>query len=706
MDRLELRDFSGGISEQYAPEAFSERQWSKLKGFVIDTDYTIRSQWAAQSIGSLTDVAAVHGFRGNINSYLVARKTDGTIWWAIAPTNSASYTTANAISWTQLTTDEDDVAIAPSVYYRFIGEVLLPVKALGEVNALLLNAASTAVANAVAIYENDNYDPPTDTRRLLARQWSRREPVDQPNLIDPLVGENKATATAMSFTVVSTPGSPNQFWKTIERNSVTFTGGTTSTVAGTRWTVANDGDYPIRLRYAQIGSGTEQSPQTSEDIVDEDDNIIIVEPKDSYTHTSAIPYNNTPSQTVLQARIAGTIVTELESDIRVGIVLGTYPLAMRDVMPRANVGTMWRNRLILGDIQKRRNPSADWSSSNSDRAKFALFYSEVEPDSFREQAILYAGSGESQIVGMHVLDDYLITVSSAETEIDGVRLFRGTLDYLRLQNNEVTLSINVLRGGIGPAQESGVATQNLSPSCVWPEAGVVVFLDSLGGIWYTDGVETDRLDKTGPIMPDVTTPNDEVAALGKYLFAWRAGRLLVLNILTGVRGESATAAWTELVLPTGATGVKSFCPVGGNMYFVMDGKVWRFAMSRNNQADTERASFNNTKVTLTVSTATIADQDKHTKVNWFNYGMRARGRTAQAIVKEAKMIAGPALDPTTVTYVTPLNRQIQDRDEFVVKCGIGFRTEGSAEITMEGDVQVESVSFWTSGLRASRPANG
>jgi len=675
MERLELRDFSGGISEQYAPEGFSERQWAKLKGFVIDTDYSIRSQWAAQSIGSLTDVAAVHGFRGNENSYLVALKTNGTLWWCVAPTNSATYTTANSVVWTQLTTDEDSKAIAASVYYRFIGEVLLPVKALGEVNALLINAATTQVDNAIGIYENDNYDPPTDTRRLLARQWTRREPVDQPNLIDPLVGEDKQQPTAWSG------NAKEEEWTQITG----FTSGTTSTVTGTRWTIANDGDYTVRIKLQGVP-----------------DTIANVAAKDSYTHTSALGLSQ-----VLEVRIFDADApAAARSAVRVGITLGTYPLAQRDVMPRANVGTMWRNRLILGDIQKRRNPSAAWSSSNRDRAKFALFYSEVEPDSFREQAILYAGSGESQIVGMHVLDDYLITVSSAETEIDGVRLFRGTLDYLRLQNNEVTLSINVLRGGIGPAQESGIATQNLSPSCVWPEAGVVVFLDSLGGIWYTDGVETDRLDKTGPIMPDVTTPNDEVAALGKYLFAWRAGRLLVLNILSGVRGESATAAWTEVVLPTGAANVKSFCPVGGNMYFVMNGQVWRFAMSRNNQADTERASFNGTKVLLTVASATIADQDKHAKVNWFNYGVRARGRTALAIVRDAKMIAGPALDATTASYTTALNRQIQDRDEFVVKCGVGFRTEGSAEITMEGDVQIESMSFWTSGLRASRPANG
>lgn len=717
MERLDLKDFSGGISEQYAPEGFSERQWSKIKGFVIDTDYTLRSQWAAQSIGTLDfrtplmppvpegangnldNVAVVSGFRGNSNSYIVALDLTGKLWWTIAPGNDDNYGTCNLTVWYPLK-DDSGVEMPSEPYYRFISEILWFDKKVGEVNALLVNSASLGVDYAFAIYENDNYDSgdPID-ERIRVKIWDRRFPVDKPNLIDPLVGEKNtnetATSTAMSFTATDT-------WQTFERGSTIFTGGTTSTQPGTKWTVANDGDYTIQLRTARIGSGTEENPEFSSFITG-------VESKDSYTHTEAIPYT-TPNQTLLQVRISPAEVDEYGSDItsdtRVGITLGTYPLAMRNVMPRANVGTMWRNRLILGDIQKRRNPSADWTAANNQkRAKYGVFYSEVEPDSFREQAILYAGSGESQIVGMHVLDDYLITVSSAETETDGLRLFRGTLDYLRLQNNEVTLNVNVLRGGVGPAQEAGVATENLSPSCIWPEAGVVVFLDSLGGVWYTDGVETDRLDKTGPRMPDVCTPFDEVSALGKYLFVWRDGRLLVLNILSGVRGETATAAWTEIVLPEHDT-VRSFLPLDGSMYFVMDGQVWRFAMSRNDDSDVERARFDGTPVVLTIASATISNQDKHSKVNWFNYGMRARGRTSSSFVRSAKMIAGPALDTTTSSYTTSLNRQLQDRDEVVVKCGIGFRTEGSAEITLEGDVQVESMSFWTSGLRASRPANG
>lgn len=686
MERLDLRDFSGGISEQYAPEGFSERQWSKLKGFIIDTDYTLRSQWAGQSIGTreereegepqvpllasgnLTEVAAISGFRGNSNSYLVAMKTDGTLWWTFAPARDASFDDANLSIWYPLLLDKDNQVIVPEPYRRFVCEILLFDQTIGEVNALLLNA-TTSNENAIAIYENDNYTEGVSpiTSRVKVKQWSRRYPKDKPNLIDPLVGENKSGSNAT--TIAESISAPAGTWTVIP----TFTGN------GTKWTIANDGIYPVEVR---VNTGS---------------TITTVQPLDSYTHTSALG-----SGQKLQVRAVAITGSSL---VRVGITLGTYPLGMRNVMPRANVGTMWRNRLILGDIRKRLDPTKEWEATgNQKRAKYGLFYSEVEPDSFREQAILYAGSGESQIVGMHVLDDYLITVSSAETETDGLRLFRGTLDYLRLQNNEVTLNINVLRGGIGPSQESGIATENLNPSCVWPEAGVVVFLDSLGGVWYTDGVETDRLDKTGPTMPDVCTPFDEVAALGKYLFAWRDGRLLVLNILSGVRGETATAAWTELVLPEHET-VRSFCPLDGSMYFVMDGQVWRFAMSRNNPSDTERACFDDLPYQLTVATATLSDQDKHSKINWFNYGMRSRKRSYGGVVK-AVMYAGPALDPNSAKYEVELNRELQERDELVVKCGIGFRTEGSAEFTLYGDIQIESMSFWTSGIRMSRPEGG
>jgi hypothetical protein len=648
MQRVDLTDFSGGISEQYNQDSFTERQWSKLKGFVIDSDYTVRSQWAAQSLGDVSGgVKAVSGFTGSSNSYLVAISNTGAVWYAVAPSESANFGTVNGTSWTQLT------GISSNTDYRFITEVLLPVTGLGEVNALLLHSVSGST-NAYAIYEDDT------TSSIAVKEWDRFYPVDQPNLVDPLPGESKDTIDAKSFTATTS-------WTAIS----TFSNTTTP------WTIANDGNFPFDVR---IGTGS---------------TITTVAPKDSYTHTVALSAGQG-----LQVQSTGG-----NSDGRVGIILAEFPLARRNVMPRANTGCMWRNRLILGDINTRRDPNLAWTASgNIQRSPYALYYSEVFPDTFYEQAILFAGSGESQILGMHVLDDYLITISSPATESDGLRLFRGTLNYLDLQAGDANIVINVLRGGIGPARDLGTGG-NRFPSCVWSEAGIVVFLDKLGGVWYTDGVEVDRLDRTGPIMPDITSTSDEVSAIGRYLFVYRGGRLLVLNLLSGVRGESGTAAWTELVLPNGQT-IKSMAPVGGSMYFVMDNKVYRYALSRNNNADTERASYNNVQVNLTVATPTLGSNDQHSKLSWFRFGMRARGMASNSSVVSASVKAGPSLDPSTFGYTVTLNRTLSDRDELVVPAGIGSTVEASGEVIYKGDVRLESATFWFNGSRTSRPSDG
>jgi len=619
----------------------------------MDTDLTMRTQWAAQSIGSAVAITsgakAVSGFTGSSNSYLVAISNDGELWWAIAPADTANYTAANIVSWTKLST------IAANTDYRFITEMLLPIDGVGEVNALLIHCVSGSTP-AVAIYENDV------TSSIATKTWDRFYPVDQPQLIDPLLGEVKATATATTFTATTTYQSISTF-----SDTANF------------FTVANDGPNTIEIKIDTGGTP-----------------IIQIAPLDSYTHTVKL----TGSQRVWVKTLSST------STVRIGILLGTYPLERRNVMPRANVGTMWRNRLILGDINTRRNSALPWESTgNIQRSPYSFFYSEDNPDAFHEQSILFAGSGESQILGMHVLDDYLITISSPATESDGLRTFKGTLDYIALQQGSVSININVLRGGIGPTRDLTASGMRVA-SCVWAESGTVVFLDYLGGIWYTDGIQVDRLDHVGPVNPDVTVATDEVAAIGRYLFVKRAGRYIILNMMGGTPGQDAVAAWTELVFPTYEVAPKSFSSVAGSMYFVMDNRVYRFCVGRNSQSDTERLTFDNVAVEATVATRTLADTNQHQKVNWFRFGMRTRGRANTAQVRTVQVKAGPALDTSVFSYSKTLNRNLVDRDEFVLPAGIGSTTETSAEVTFRGDLQLESATYWLTGGKFSRPGDG
>jgi hypothetical protein len=339
------------------------------------------------------------------------------------------------------------------------------------------------------------------------------------------------------------------------------------------------------------------------------------------------------------------------------------------------------------------------------RNPFYFWFSEAYADTFFEQSILSAASGESQILGMHVIDDYLITIASPSTTTDGVWLLRGELNHIDLQEGTDNLQVNIIRGGVGPAKDL-TNTGDRLPSCAWPEAGIVVFLDRLGGVWYTKGIEVDRLDRIGPIIPNSTSNADSVASLGRYLFVNRGGRLLLLNMLAQERGTIASAAWTELVLPSNYVPT-SMRAVAGSMYMVLNGEVFRFAMSRSVAADSERGRYSgSTTLDLTVGTPTLADADQHSKTSWFRIGVRARGLST-AVIKTIKFLAGPTLSsPVPPSYTTTLNRALVGRDETVALSGIGSSVEASAEIIFTGDVQVESVTFWTSGRKMSRPADG
>lgn len=651
MQRIDLSDFSGGLSEQYNAEGFTNRQWSKLKGFVIDSDFSIRSQWPIQQVGSSTpsgtvpNVKAVNGFVGATATFLVAIDTAGYIWTATAPADTATNTTTTALSWTKQS------AITANTDYRFITQILVSVTGLGEVNALLLHSVS-GTAPAVAIYEGSS--------GITYKTWDRFYPVDQPAISD---------TAAVTFSAT-----------TSQTQIATFTDRTAP------WTVQNNGAYPVNI-YLSTGLSTI---------------IATIQPLDSYTHTAALA----TGVTLYATAVGGT------TSLLVGVLLATYPNPRKNVMPRANIGTMWRNRLILGDINQRIDSTLSWETSgNIQRSPYAYYYSEVYPDWFHEQSILYAGSGESQLLGLHVLDDYLISITSPATNTDGLRTTRGSLDYVSLQSGTTTLQVNVLRGGVGPTRSLST-TGNRVASCVWPEGGIVALLDHLGGVWYTDGIEIDRLDRTGPKIVDSTSATDEIASLGRYLFVKRGDRVLVLNMISGVRGQSASAAWTEVALKNGdtAANISSLAPVDANMFFVYTsggvGTVHRFAMARDNDADTERGSWATTQLSLTFATPTLADQNHHQRVNWYKFGIRARGRANNSTLVSMKVNNGPALSTTNKIYSLTLNRTLVGRNETVIPAGIGSTTEASGEVVIKGDVTLEAVTFWSTGGKASAPVDG
>lgn len=143
IDRIVLDDFTGGQWPKRHPGAFTERQWSTIKGFVFEDERTLRTQWAWQPIGTELGFDQL----GVVGQLLIARKPDGTFWWCEYPRAQWSSATLAALVWTQLpVTADPELHIAGPT-------VLRQVDTAGHVPGLLLNGRERA-GNAYAVWES------------------------------------------------------------------------------------------------------------------------------------------------------------------------------------------------------------------------------------------------------------------------------------------------------------------------------------------------------------------------------------------------------------------------------------------------------------------------------------------------------------------------------------------------------------------------
>lgn len=342
------------------------------------------------------------------------------------------------------------------------------------------------------------------------------------------------------------------------------------------------------------------------------------------------------------------------------------------------------------------------NDSNTGPHRGALYFTTgVDIDQFDPRAVLSPGKTDVQVVGLHTLDDTLIAITTAGSQNDGVYRIRGKLERVIQYGSEgdpYAIRIELVRGGLGAPTRT--STTHKSYSTTWSDAGVVVFIDRLGGIWYTNGKECDRLDRYGPLQPKGATDADHVAELGKNLFAWRDNRLLCLTMMDSAPdGRSGTACWTEVNVPSA---ISSMVGAGQELFFVMGGKVCRMTAFA---PDAERATYDNSPLTVTVSTLTAGDVGNHLRTNWHKFGMTFVTPTS-CTVGDIKVqstgalnLSGAAVSPD-VQYTTSLNRTYSDKGilgEFVVNAGIGPQAVCSATVEFTGYVQLQSASFWVTG---------
>jgi hypothetical protein len=350
------------------------------------------------------------------------------------------------------------------------------------------------------------------------------------------------------------------------------------------------------------------------------------------------------------------------------------------------------------------------NDDNTGPHRGSIYYAEDDIDTWDPRSVLKPSMTDVRIAGMHTLDDTVIVITTAGSEGDGVLRVRGFFSQLHPysedeQPDPTSVRIELIRGGLG-APERPDTGGHKNYSCLWSESGLVVFIDRLGGVFYTNGQVCDRLDRYGPVQPDKASPDDHVAALGKHLFLYRAGRLLCFTVLSS-EGGMGSGCWTEIVKPAGA--IKSMVGIREDVYFVnASGQVMRIATAG---PIAERGKINGVDQTLTVSTATVGSEDEHTRTSWHRFGMTFTTPTSCAVgtvrvqSTGALNTVGGVVAPN-VSYSTVLNRTYSSPGvlgEFIVPAGIGQQAVASATVTFTGYVVLQSASFWVTG---STPRQG
>jgi len=432
-------------------------------------------------------------------------------------------------------------------------------------------------------------------------------------------------------------------------------------------------------------------------------------------------------------------------------------------MPRANIGTLWGSTLILGDIEWNSDGASQASQQNmmaptANAAPMGNIYnvpllrdSNTTPhrghfyfstgqdiDVFDPTAVLRISGTDTRIAGMYNINNALVSITTAGGPNDGVSAWTGNLSQLipydqNTQSNPNAILRRIIRGGVGPADYNENDTTifgHVNQTSLWADAGIVTFVDRLGGIFYTEGTTCDRMDYTGFRVPQLSTFRDHTAAAGRHLLVWRDKRLLCFT-LTNSAASVGTGCWTEIIVPQSiddAGDLRSM--VGGtkDFYFILNGNVWRFAIE-GQRAERGAAFFSDTSNTeyqawlpIEIATATkgsnilgygntLINTDDQTKINWHRAGVSFHTQTG-CLLLDGTIKGGPALDDRTLLSNGKYNFPMYALDiyksyeigthTYEMPAGIGSSYEVSSSWRFYGDVKLEGVILWSTGATMKR----
>lgn len=363
--------------------------------------------------------------------------------------------------------------------------------------------------------------------------------------------------------------------------------------------------------------------------------------------------------------------------------------------PRANGATLWGDFMCLFDIDWLKSPpdantlaSAVTLNSGTVTHHSNGFWVTQAVDKTKVSPIdvVFVGTSNATIVNLVTIDSGLLVFTSDAGNNSGVFLLRGTADNPKLEP---------VRMGLGTAPPPPTFPLSTSlvghrgPATKWPATGSVIWLDRQGRVWNTDGQDTVQLDRNGPAPATAPSGYDHAAAAGRHLFIARDNRLLVFT------GFDSDGAWSELVRPANSL-VRSMHGAEHALYFVCDGKVWRYLIGNDGG---QRGKVNGTLVDLTFGSATFAPNGSHETSYWHEVGLNTGGT---GTVKTLSVHDGSYLAAdNNHTVTTTVNANAAAREPVVVRAH-GPSNEASMSAVVQGDVWLEALTFWHQGGRNVR----
>ncbi len=342
-------------------------------------------------------------------------------------------------------------------------------------------------------------------------------------------------------------------------------------------------------------------------------------------------------------------------------------------MPRANVAATWAGALVLADIEWSADNATALTSTNVNRyPNFAWIATDGTDITKFDPRYPYRLAEEgTTIVGLQEVNEGLLVITTSSTNTGGLVLLRG---------GPTNYTPEVLRPGLGmlPGTDAAARTQSQT---WWNEIASTVFIDSLGKVYQVRGTQVDRIDRYGPTAPETATVDDHVAAVGGWLFCYRAGRMLML------RSFGNDGAWSEMVAPAGT--IRSLAPLDDTVLFTAGDKLYRYCIEG---PAAERGMVEGSYVDLKLGTRTFGNPDETVEKWWEGLTVRAQGVTA-GVLKSVVLYAGAVLEtPSPAVASFTLNEAIGPR-QLVSVPGLGPSVECSAMLTFTGDVRIENLSF-------------